>query len=668
MEKFRTLVESINKKPLNTLLFIDHHLIFLFENFDFLTLSVQNAVLAETLFRYWLYKTRCGEALLGQLKKYVNPKDIDVFWEETKPVRFNCQMGLSQEDKKILPFQKELREQVNKRLDSFITCDGIIPVVVDHSEAAIPIPFKLKHHNFNSTEHLLVSDIKKHKVINWTEALKDLSDFGISGWEISLNIDNHDNDLNLTGYSLELPVLMAIERKEGRASFPPLDVLLTGSFSSGGKITTVSGIKNKTKLASLLNVKVFFTPPQTEKVDFYPCYPIPANFSLPEVKEHIKEELIKQGLDNLTWREAEKRLHDLEHEVHYGTLSLTNSALPRLDKYETVFKEESKIEELLKAKALRAVIYCHTGRTKEAQVLNQECLKKAHEAGKIKEYGRFLIQQLVNFTDLGEFDKLVKMGPGILPMLQQANLSEKKKTDLFMRYYGTMGQVYAYASLINKNSEKKKTALEFFYTAVDYAEKHAEENELSHDLNYVHLWHALFDFNSNAEQKAYDKALTQAKRSPEKSRYLGYLYRQKAFGAYRDFLINRSIYVEELSLPAPHHAGGWTLAVSLKYTGTLKAAQGNINEAHADFQNACQNLDNQENVLLFLLGMTCAVQAWNSLKNTEFADFAEECYQKALAFFSDPKILETYIFARDWKEYLVKRGENVENPQLKYPY
>jgi hypothetical protein len=66
--------------------------------------------------------------------------------------------------------------------------------------------------------------------------------------------------------------------------------------------------------------------------------------------------------------------------------------------------------------------------------------------------------------------------------------------------------------------------------------------------------------------------------------------------------------------------------------------------------------------------MTTAVQAWNSLKDTGFGDFAEECFRQAYEFFSYEDILKTYKFAGEWKVYLKKRGEGKENPQLKYLY
>ena len=109
--------------------------------------------------------------------------------------------------------------------------------------------------------------------------------------------------------------------------------------------------------------------------------------------------------------------------------------------------------------------------------------------------------------------------------------------------------------------------------------------------------------------------------------------------------------------------------MTLKYTGALKVANANYANAKSDFKNAFTALDKDRYMpLLTLLKMTIKVQAWSSLKHTEFAQFAEECYNEALHFFSKNDILETYHFANEWKKYLEKKGKNVHNPQLNFQY
>ena len=119
LKKFQELIEIINEKSHNTLLLSDHELIFLFQNFAFLTNTVKNAIISESLCRYWLYQKKCDNTLLAELKKYISPKDIDIFWNETGNVRKKIQLGLREIDQNNLPFDQELNEQVINRLEPY---------------------------------------------------------------------------------------------------------------------------------------------------------------------------------------------------------------------------------------------------------------------------------------------------------------------------------------------------------------------------------------------------------------------------------------------------------------------------------------------------------------------------------------------------------------------
>ncbi len=657
--KIKELNKLINKHSSNIITVSDNDLEFLLGNYYDLTDSVQALVLAEILTRYWLYS---GNYNLN-FHNIISQKQIKDFFEITQSYRKHSQEKLAKNIE--LPFSNLTNKKLISSLDKYLTCDGIIPVVFDG--LAYAIPFKLVKNG--NLDKLIVSDIKNHKIENWSNYINELKSFGITNWKIQLFIEEND-DIPFEGHSLELPVLMAIEKKESKFEYPPLEVLATGSFAFAGKLSNVEGIEAKLELSKKINPQLFFIPEQDKKIE--DTIAISTNFSDIETIDFIKNKLIENGLSKLTWREAKTKLAQLDNDVHFGIISLEKSAIPQIERYERIFEEENKIEQLLISKALKAAVYCHLGKTDEAFKLNNECLTLANKSGEYKIYINCATRQIVNLTDLGNFKEAFKQAEFIEKIITENKI---KDPDILMKFNGTFGQALLYNNLSNTIPQK---TLGYFQKAANLADnqagnlaKNLKQSNICQDLNYIHLYHTISNFNSEQEINAYKTAKSAIfKLLPEQQkRNFGYLYRQKAFGAYRDYLNNGNIYDDDLQLPSHENAEGWTLAMTLKYTGALKVAQGKLSDAKSDFENGFIALcKDGEFPLLTLLKMTIKVQAWSSLKDTEFAEFANKCYDEALHFFSNDEILNIYHFAKDWKEYLENKGKSMRNPQLNFQY
>ncbi len=474
--KFSELNRELNKHSINIIFVSDADLRYLFQSYYNLTTNIKIAITAELLTRFWLFNSNYNVEYIYDL---ISEEMINDFWNLTKQYREKSQETLPQNLE--LPFNKEINKKVYSSINRYLTCDGIIPVI--KNKIAYALPFNLL--NDGNLDNMIVEDIKNHKVQNWTNYINELRSYGINSWKIQIQVEI-DEDNSFDGNSLELPVLMGIERKEGRLNYSPLDVLATGSLALGGTITNVEGITEKLDLAKKLKSKICFIPEQ-ENMRIDSVVQISKGTNIKKSIQFIKNNLVDKGLDNLTWREAKSKIKELENDVHYGVVSLKQTALAKVEFYEKLFHDNQRKEELLNAKALKAAIYCHLGKTKEAQNLNNECLNLAQKYNCHKVYAEIAIRQIVNLTDLGDFENSIRQSEYLENMINSANIIQSDKSELLMRLHGTFGQAIIYNNLSKNCCDSRNNALEHLNKAAEFAKNSDVISNICQNLNYIHL-------------------------------------------------------------------------------------------------------------------------------------------------------------------------------------
>jgi len=667
MRTYKDITDILLRVPENSIFLTSEDFSILSKYKDYLSGVVRDELLAELYCRCFLYGNNIESHVKELLISISSEEEFnDIRSKLLKVSKRNSNSELFYEVIEDFSCSDSLKNSIKNHIIPFFKCDGIIPVV--YGETAIPLPFTLQPLPTHDRHKLIIEDSAGNPIPEWQNHLSKLEGFNITGWKIIITVRFSADMPVPTGDSLRLPVLIAIRRKEGKLNFPPLSVIFTGTFDVHGNLAEVTGIIKKASLAEKMNNALFFYPSCSEKTSMDCAVELDKYLPINSVEKKIKDGLVEKGLDRMNWREAKQKLNQLNYDVQYRVISLADYVLPLLDNLESVFRIENKDECLLTLLSLRGAVFCHIGRTEESLSLNRQCLDLAKKTNQFYEYGKILAHQIVNYTDFGMFDDAVRRAEELYAFIENSILPLTQKEDLQMRYYGSLGQVYLFRLLSEGNSEYSRESLKCFNTALIHAENNESVKEYVQDLNYIHLWYAVNAFGTPEEEAAYDNAYNAALTSGAKERNLGYLFRQKAYGAYRDLLLYGNIYEGTLSLPNYDHAEKYTYALTLKYKAALSAAAGDFPKAVDLFRNSLNCLSSKDNQLLYLINMTTAVQAWNSLKDTGFGDFAEECFRQAYEFFSYEDILKTYKFAGEWKVYLKKRGEGKENPQLKYLY
>jgi tetratricopeptide (TPR) repeat protein len=655
------LIDILYRFPASIPFLSEEELIHIYSNHIYIDEAAIRKIESEILYRYWLYKGYPTP----ELKKLSDP----LLKEGDSEALVKIESLADLEDSKdIQSFDKELSDKIMMYLKS----DGIIPVVRD--KCAYPLCFTLIKSPDNTVK---VLDLHGTVHSSWTYSLNNIHLDIFSGWTVKLNCSFPEATENTlanfipTGTSFHLPVLLAILNKTGQITFQSKDVISTGSLEHG-HLCQVDCVKEKAEMSKSLGVKLFLAPEQYKPIEW--VTPLKKDSTIGSVTSQIIKLLDASHLSILDWRHAVEHMRSLRNDVHYGIVPMESNALPRIERYEKTFRNESKTEELLDALMLKSVIFCHLGKTVDSMALNKECRAISHKNKSFYKYFRLGIEHIVNLTDTGDYPEAEKFLSTNLKLndIKVKIVDVLEKNDLLMRFYGTLGQLFLYGHISGYYGPAlRNKSLRYFNNAAKLARDYSEKpDEYCHDLNYMHLWHAINILGGPEEEIAYENSINSISilsSDEAKKKNRAYLYRQKWFGAYRNYLITGkfpdfSRYV----LPDQKNAEGWTLSTTLKYKATLLAASGNFDEAKTLFEESIEILDNPNNPLLNLIGMTSAVQAWQSLRGTSKDNFARKCRKRAVDFFGMNKILDHYKFASSWKAYLT--GKIDKNPQINYQY
>ena len=516
-------------------------------------------------------------------------------------------------------FSSQCLFTVTERFTLLASTDGLIPVYVKYggkeADRGFLIPFSLAE----STSPAVV-DLDGRKVEDWSEYL--------SRMDIPAQVRLHCHclpELHFSESSMMLPVLCAWLRREGRELplYDPFRLVFSGAFDESGKLVPVMTREKAAELAkSFAAFNYRFVIPESpgdnalgRGIEQIPCLDRAA------VLENIR--CIVDQLEKNTFQYALERIQALHDKVHFSQYTEWEELIRSLQN-NAVFDEDENPDEYLLNLMLQSQACCHCGRSQEAAELNRKAQDYAIGRGERfeKQLYRLQIEMLVILVDVENFEQIRTLTPDLEQKLYAMN-----DPDLLMRFHGTMGQIFAYGTLSGLTGFSKEESLRHFKLAKDKAFEIDSLQEKRQDLNYLHLWYALFCPGTPTEKRAFERAQNMLNREEDQNylRNYWYLTRQQTFAAYRSMLsgLKSDIPQSESLLDFdPSRGIPWMQALSCKYVGALHAAEGELGEARQCFDVALQFSPGQREPILKFIRMTILAEAWRSLKQPQHREQA----------------------------------------------
>lgn len=497
----------------------------------------------------------------------------------------------------------ELHEITRNLLINSLEMDGIIPLFNGSDDAGRCLFFKLEQ---AAAARVIDKDGKVYP--EWSRRVAEIQQNSNKKYQVKIA----GCDEKLTGNSLQLPVLLAIWRKEScLPEYNIFDLVATGCFKDDA-LRPVSGLKSKGKwLEKEVGTKVFVYPANGEELAG--GEPLVPGLNFNELKTKINEIIVKYKLAPLTKAFSIEQTRLMEQKIRYGEVSNWNDVLKRLESHEQMLHKKIDFKDYFKANMLISVVLCHCGRADEAEKRNELMRQCALESGENYWYWRMMIEAVVVNTDLEDWDNA-------FARCEEINDNISDSSDLQMRFHGSLGQLIAFRCLRGDNYMDYTRALEHFNQAADFALKSENPGDIGHDLNYQHLYYALFAPGTPDELEYYRITRNHHNQSENREFNLDYLARQRNLAAYRSLLTNgvklSAGRIKEL--PACNR-NDWITATILKYQGALYAAIGEPAQAEECFDHAIKMVENAGGSVIRGIGMTIAAEAWRSLHRDEYA-------------------------------------------------
>ena len=511
---------------------------------------------------------------------------------------------------------------------------GFIPVYM--GEKAFFIPFSFEEGPRQ------VADLTRKRLEIWSESYAEAVDADF-GYTCVIHCAQEGLP-PLTGNSLMLPLLLASWRKKKSLSYNHLRLLATGAIEKDS-LKAVETFAKAQALKAAFPDAGFLFPESTKYCAASPQeIPLSVGMTKEDLRTKIPEIIELYGLQTPNLRDAIKRLPRLLEERDGITdkweelLKRTRHHQNSISKYDTDHAREYMLVLMLESSIL-----CHMGKTQEALKINKKAQKFA--AGKPeleKLLRRMEVEELVELQDNEMFDELFSLAEAL-----GTNIEKLEDPDLLMRYYGTMGQAWAYGTLAGRKNCSKELAKECFDKAVEYAATLNSPGDLAQDLNYQMLWYALFDPVSEEADEHYgevEKFIAGIEgdfNENVRSKNRNYLLRLRALSFYRALLMGKCSDfhdMEQFTLP-----GDWWLPATVnKYCGAVCAAIGETDKSRQFFETACQ-LQSDGDPAIDMIRLTIYAEIWRSLGD-------ESCKAQALTLAEElsGKLPSALI----WQEYL----------------
>lgn len=553
------------------------------------------------------------------------------------------------------PFLLSCEVSARKRLADLLDTDGFIPVY--SGDDAFFLPFRLVEND----RLPLIGDSAGVPIANWMEPYLLL--FGENPqYRCVVRCRQNPYLPPFSGHSLMLPLYLACQRKSGSLpAYNRLRLLSTGAIEIGHLKAVATEEKQRALNLCFSNAYLFF--PESSKIHSEERNSVPLNIALDleEILEEVRKQIEAKGLVIPTFRDAKKRLEQLEYETRHTNQNRWENMLARLQTNmdAIALSQDRAPESYLLCLMLKSAIYCHKGDTAEALKFNREAKEKAKSLHLDKQLRRLEIEELVDLQDVEDFDSIRSLS-GIL----KDELERLEDDDLLMRYYGTMGLAHCYGFLSGNPGFDRDAAKACFMQALRHAQKLEYEPEIAQDLNNNYLWYVLFDPGSTDAALAYIRANDHIERnlqsypqSQKKNRYFLQCFKMQAL--YRRLLAGeKTSSVDYQAEELPDEAIFWLRALVQKYLAAIAAANGEKKLAEEYFSKASALLKQEiDNNIIAFIRMTILAEAYRSQGKTEDKDAALQLLRDILS--------KNAGTADKWKLFL---KDNAGFPGLSYWY
>ena len=578
--------------------------------------------------------------------------------------------------------------RVRERLKLLFQADGFIPVY-DSCSADVDktwfIPFILEISE-DSASRVVYSN--GEDIPEWQEQVEAALK-GLTSYRCRL-LMQREPGFNPTGDSLMLPLRLAAWRKLGRDSFPQYDVfrvLATGAFDGSNRLKAVGVSRKLNKLKSTFCKAVLIAPDTPGEIDRKERAILRIDCNAPEkdLREQIQRFLERSQYVSITWRYALGRLSALTREVDEGN----RGGWSELADFMRGIKERVKgrnPDAYLDFMRLYAVTLCHAGRTDESRRVNREAHDFALERKEIGKSLRLQVEALVVAQDAGDLEAILVVADGFEKKIDSYTGPDKE--DLLMRYYGTMMQFHAWGETLGipecSKEESKRRGEQALGIAKKMSgavpsseedQKEKAESNVAQDLNYCHLWHALYEPGTTAEREAYKSALDQLSELGDqaKRKNRGFLFRQKSLAylnAWKRGGVCPSIGELDAVMIRDEKCEGWQIAANRTHLGALYAAQGRQDLALTSFKEGAAKLPIEkcfDSVLGSIRFVLCA-QAASSLRAIGMDNDANRFVEltDAVADQFAEKRLFQLMRTEKWREMLQRQEDPRMLPRFYY--
>ena len=571
-------------------------------------------------------------------------------------------------------FSKQCLCAVKSKCRLVYGADGFVPVYDTATREAMFIPFRFET---PSGDDLVVRDIANQVSENWTTCWRELVGDSPSNehYDIVLLCSIGYFGGRTTGRSLMLPLLLAWKRKCGQLPrYDTLRMLATGAINDGA--LSAVAVEEKLDGACREMPNAYFVYPGMEK----------KTVSLQEFRRPIGERIsntlvavdkfvVERGLANLDYRSAYCRLATMEVEVRGSAFGGWSAIVDRLSHISEAIPEFRDGENYLLGLMLLSAAYCHAGDTAAALQANRRAQEYARSHGFEDQELRLEVEKLVCLQDVEAFADVIRLSEDL-----GGRIEEFGNADLQMRYYGTMGQAFAYSALTGLDSiTNREKSLECFRRAVEFAYKLFDDaqqlsfwdanvlsraGDVAQDLNYMCLWHALFDGANLSDFDAVrDVALQhlqgECARIPGSEGVVAkndaFLRRITALASYRALLHGadaKDLLSNSRLRQQPDNARpSWITATSDKYIAAIKAAAGHVAEAEALFQRAWDAVAESRDQIIAYIRFTVACEAVRSFRAVGSEDQArmwlsradEQWNRQSFSMFSSAKWFREFL-------------------------
>jgi len=366
------------------------------------------------------------------------------------------------------------------------------------------------------------------------------------------------------------------------------------------------------------------------------------------------------GFETLTLPVAETLLSETEFGLHSGDLR-PNEAERRLNTVDRFLKTHpAQVGLSLRVLALKGSVCNHQGRSAEAEKYSLQAQQLARSRNHDVAYVRSTAIHIVALVDGGYIADARREGELLVEFaVHGAHGDDDDLKVCRMFAHGVLGGQPLYQAaladsrLIKQSQQHLEKALE---EAISLAASKPRKynNEVRRDAGYLaQLSMCCSPFAMKNAFEAARKIFDQHPVPPgEDATSCAYLYRNRWFGAYRKYLLTGRVTAgyEDWPLPDKEIAhDSWLTATSLKYRGTLLAADGRNDLASEDFTLAVELLCRAEDPLAHFIGATAAWQAGQSLAARRPAIARKLASRSRRIFNSLGKLVRGVCAASKWK-------------------